>query len=300
MVLKKLRLAFYGTPELSAVYLSALIEAGYDVRYVVTRPDKRRGRGAGLMPSPVKRVASEMGIEVLTSLMEASEKAETVPVDVSVVVAYGRIIPKELLQKSLFLNIHYSLLPRFRGAAPMERAILAGDKKSGVCLMAMDYGLDTGDVYEERVFEMENKSLEEVSRGMTEVGVELLLDWLKDAKIMEVAPKKQSGDASYASKIDPSEYRIEIFGTAELALRRVRLGRGYLLLSGKKVIVARASLAPGTAFEPGSVVEVSGGSYGIAFADGILLVDLVKPEGKQLMEFASFLRGIRDKPVLFE
>ncbi|NNN12628.1 MAG: hypothetical protein HKL81_02620, partial [Acidimicrobiaceae bacterium] len=267
-----MKVAFYGTPGLSAVYLSALIDAGYDVRYVVTRPDKRRGRGAGFMPSPVKRVAGEMGIEVLTSLSEVSEKTESTPIDVSVVVAYGRIIPKELLQESLFLNIHYSLLPRFRGAAPMERAILAGDEKSGVCLMAMDEGLDTGDVFEERVFEMANKSLEEVTRGMTEVGVELLLDWLKDSKVMEVAPKKQSGDVSYASKIDPSEYRIEISDSAELALRRVRLGRGYLLLSGKKVIVARASLASGIAAEPGSVVEVSAGSYGIVFADGILLV----------------------------
>ena len=296
---KKLRVAFYGTPELSARYLSALIGAGYDVKYVVTRPDKRRGRGALLAPSPVKRVASEMGIEVLTSLAEALEKAGSAPVEVSVVVAYGRIIPKELLQKSLFLNVHYSLLPRFRGAAPMERAILAGDEESGVCLMAMDEGLDTGDIFERRVFKMENKSLEEVSRGMTEVGVELLLDWLKDSRVMEVAPKKQLGDISYASKIDPSEYRIDIFGTAELAVRRVRLGRGYLLLSGKKVIVARASSVPGKAAEPGSVVVVSGGNYGISFADGILLVDLVKPEGKQLMEFASFLRGIREKPVLF-
>ncbi len=295
-----MKIAFFGTPELSNAYLRALLDAHYDVRYVVTRPDKRRGRGSGLTPSPVKRLANEKGLAVLTSLSEVSERAESDPVDVSVVVAYGRIIPKDLLSKSLFLNIHYSLLPLYRGAAPMERAILAGDEKSGVCLMAMDEGLDTGGVFERRVIELDDMYLDEVSLGMTQIGVDLLLEWLKDSRVLYSEPKEQSGEATYAPKIDPLEYRIAISGSAEQALRRVRLGRAYLSLSTKKVIIARASLASGPAGEAGSVIEVAPGKYGIAFKEGNLLVDSVKPEGRGLMDFAAFLRGVREKPIIFE
>ncbi|MGA1358221.1 MAG: methionyl-tRNA formyltransferase, partial [Ilumatobacteraceae bacterium] len=137
------RIVYLGTPEVAVSPLRALVAAGVDVALVITRVDKRRGRGGELSPSPVKRAAMDLGIPVSHRL----EDALTVGADLGVVVAYGRIIPAAVLERLAMINVHFSLLPRWRGAAPVERALLAGDQETGICIMRVEEGLDTGVVY---------------------------------------------------------------------------------------------------------------------------------------------------------
>ncbi|MSZ87756.1 MAG: hypothetical protein F2585_00275, partial [Actinobacteria bacterium] len=137
------RLAFMGTPDVAVPVLRALVSAGFEIALVVTRPDRRRGRGGELSPSPVKAAATELGLPVTDDL----EAVLDAGVDLAVVVAYGRIIPMRILEQVPMVNLHFSLLPRWRGAAPVERALLAGDAVTGVCLMEVAEGLDTGAIY---------------------------------------------------------------------------------------------------------------------------------------------------------
>src|SRR5205807_7717429 len=138
-----LRLAFLGTPEAAVPPLRALVNAGHDVVLVVTQPDKRRGRGSATMPSPVKAAALELGLPVT----ERVDDVLDANVELGVVVAFGRLIKPQVLDKVPMINMHFSLLPRWRGAAPVERAILAGDRETGVAIMQLEEGLDTGPVY---------------------------------------------------------------------------------------------------------------------------------------------------------
>ncbi len=146
------RLAYLGTPEMAVPPLRALAVAGHDVALCVTRPDRRRGRGGRVTPSPVRAAATELGIRVTDDMDAVAD----VGADLAVVVAYGRIIPARLLEHLLMVNLHFSLLPRWRGAAPVERAILAGDTETGVCLMKVDEGLDTGPVYATRTIALDD------------------------------------------------------------------------------------------------------------------------------------------------
>ncbi|MEK0414820.1 MAG: methionyl-tRNA formyltransferase, partial [Actinomycetota bacterium] len=138
------RIVYFGTPEVAVPPLRALVAAGVEVALVVTRVDKRRGRGSNLSPSPVKAAALELGLRVSHTMTDAL----TVGADLGVVVAYGRIIPVDVLTKLPMINVHFSLLPRWRGAAPVERALMAGDTETGICIMRVEEGLDTGVVYD--------------------------------------------------------------------------------------------------------------------------------------------------------
>ena len=146
------RLAYLGTPDMAVPPLRALVEAGHDIALCVTRPDRRRGRGGATTPSPVKAAATELGLAVTHDMDDLT----TAGVELAVVVAYGRIIPARLLAQVPMVNLHFSLLPRWRGAAPVERAILAGDRETGVCLMKVEEGLDTGPVYAVRTVPLDD------------------------------------------------------------------------------------------------------------------------------------------------
>ena len=140
------RIAYLGSPDLAVRPLRSLVDAGYEIPLVVSMPDRRRGRGNELMPTAVKAAAVDLGLRVTSDLTDLVDLVENDRVDLAVVVAYGRIIPASLLQKLAFVNLHFSLLPRWRGAAPVERALLAGGERTGVCLMDLDVALDTGAV----------------------------------------------------------------------------------------------------------------------------------------------------------
>ncbi len=289
------RLVFLGTPDAAVPPLVALVEAGHDVALVVTRPDKRRGRGGALVPSPVKAAATDLGLRVGDSLAEAASAGA----ELGVVVAYGRIIPVEVLDALPMVNLHFSLLPRWRGAAPVERAILEGDAETGVCLMAVEAGLDTGGIYaEEATVIDEEETADELRSRLVAIGCRLLVEHLGQGRAGLPPARDQVGTPSYAEKIQPGEHRLR-WDRAGVELRRViRIGRAWTTFRGHRLGVVRAADggagAPATTAAPAPGVLVG---TDVVAGDGqrVTLV-IVQPEGKRPMAAADWLRGVRPEP----
>jgi methionyl-tRNA formyltransferase len=272
------RVAYLGTPELAGPPLRALVEAGTDVALVVSQPDKRRGRGAALSPSPVKAVALELGLPVTDRLADVIDA----DVPLAVVVAYGRIIPTEVLERVPMVNLHFSLLPRWRGAAPVERAILAGDPATGVDLMAVEEGLDTGGIYARREVPIgPDDDLEEVRRRLVAAGCALLVDELGRG-LGPAAP--QVGTPSYAAKIKPEELEIDWSAPSIEIHRRVRVGGAWTTHEGKRLKIWRTAVPP-----RGHGPQVPGG-------DGPVELIEVQPEGKPRRSGSEWANGARWRP----
>ncbi len=279
-----MRLAFFGTPEAAVPPLRALVAAGHDVEIVVTRADKRRGRGSEVAPSPVKAAARELGLPV-TSDVEAVLRRE---LELGVVVAFGRIIKPHVLAELAMVNLHFSLLPRWRGAAPVERAVLAGDAETGVCLMEVVEGLDEGGVYAaERTSVDPEETVTELRARLVEIGTRLLVEQLA---VGLGAPVPQQGEVTYAAKLTPEELHLDWSEPAARCHARVRLGRAWTELRASRLLVTRATTAPGPAGEPGEVDA----DLGVSCGDGgrLLLIE-VQPAGKAPMPAAAWANGAR-------
>ena len=265
--------------------LEALLAAGPDVRIVVTQPDRKRGRGGALAASPVKAAAVSHGLAVTDRVDDVLEAGA----DLGVVVAFGKLIRPHVLDAVPMVNLHFSLLPRWRGAAPVERAVLAGDGETGVCLMALDPGLDTGPVYDcVRTPIGADETVDELRARLVEIGTPLLVDRLA-AGLGEPVP--QEGEPTYAAKIDPAELELDLTQPAEVAHRTVRLGRAWTTFRDRRLqVVAARPLpvgpAPGTI--DGLVVGCGGGT-------GLELVT-VKPEGKAAQPAEAWRNGARPRP----
>jgi methionyl-tRNA formyltransferase len=264
--------------------LRALVDEGHDVRLVVTRADKRRGRGSGLVPSPVKAAATELGLPVTDQVDDVIEAGA----DLGVVVAFGRIIKPHVLAALPMVNIHFSLLPRWRGAAPLERAILAGDAETGVCLMQLEEGLDTGPVYGcTRLTIGPEETAAELRTRLVDAGTTLLVDSLRAGL---GSPTPQAGEPTYADKIDPAEYHIDWQRPAVDVLRVIRLGDAWTTFRGKRLKVLRATLAD-NGLDPGAVDGLRVGT-----GDGAVELVQVQPEGKGAMAAADWRNGARPGP----
>jgi len=281
------RLAYLGTPDLAVPPLRALVDAGHEVVLVVTRPDRRRGRGSQLSPSPVKRAATELAIPVT----EQVDDVVGAGAELGVVVAFGRIIKPHVLAALPMVNLHFSLLPRWRGAAPLERAILAGDTETGVCLMAVEEGLDTGAVYDCRRLAIgEQDTLEDLRHQLSRMGAELLVERLAGGVAGLGLPVAQEGEATYAPKLDPAELRIDWSQDAARISRVVRLGGAWTTFRGRRLRILQARpVADGP--EPGRIAGVVVG----AGAGGVELV-VVQPEGRAAMPATEWARGARPGP----
>ena len=222
-----MRLAVMGTPEFAVPTLDALVAAGHEVVAVYSQPPRPAGRGKKLKPSAVQSRAQELGLPVRTpsSLRSAEEQAEfaALNLDVAVVAAYGLILPQAVLDapKHGCLNVHGSLLPRWRGAAPVQRAILAGDAKTGIMVMQMEAGLDTGPVRATTETEIGNKNTGELTTELAELGAELMVVVLNDLAAHPAVPQPYAG-VTYAAKIDKAETRIDFSASAEQVERQVR------------------------------------------------------------------------------
>ena len=200
------RLAYLGTPEMAVPPLRALVDAGHEIALCVTRPDRRRGRGGQTTPSPVKAAATELGLPVTHDMDELLGAG----VELAVVVAYGRIIPGPLLERVPMVNLHFSLLPRWRGAAPVERAILAGDSETGVCLMRIEEGLDSGPVYAERRVPIdEDEALPELRARLVTVGSALLVEALTKGPEGLPVPQPQEGEVTIANKVTVEDLHLD-------------------------------------------------------------------------------------------
>jgi methionyl-tRNA formyltransferase len=279
------RLAFLGTPETSVPTLRALVEAGHDIDLVVTRADRRRGRGSATSPSPVKASALELGLPVTHDIDDllASDA------ELGVVVAYGRIIKPHVLAAVPMVNVHFSLLPRWRGAAPVERALLAGDERTGVCIMDVEETLDTGGVYACREVPIgPTTTAAELRSELVELGTELLVDVLAAPL---PAPQPQVGDVTYAEKIAPDELKLAWDRPAIELDRWVRVGGAWTTFRGRRLKVHRASVEPGDGV-PGEL----GADGTVGTGDRSLRLLTVQPEGKAAMPWADFANGAHPRP----
>jgi methionyl-tRNA formyltransferase len=281
-----MRLAFLGTPEAAVPALEALLTAGHEVAVVVTRPDRRRGRGSALTPSPVKAAALEHGLTVVHRLADLAD----VDVERGIVVAYGALIPTPLLDRVPMLNVHFSLLPRWRGAAPVERAILAGDRETGVSIMTLEPTLDTGPVHLERRIDIGEKTAAQLRSELAAIGAEALVEVLANSELLDHATP-QAGEATYAEKLTKETFHLEPAMSVVLASRTVRLGTAFFFAEGKRIAVARAHVDGGSA-EPSVVVADDRGVV-LGCSDGGLVLEEVRPEGSSTMDARSWWRGLR-------
>ena len=283
------RLVFLGTPDIAVPALDALVGAGHEVVLVVSRPDARRGRGTGRTPSPVKAAAQRLDLTVTDDLgLVASCGAE-----LGVVVAYGRLIPTSVLTKVPMVNIHFSLLPRWRGAAPLERAILAGDSHTGVCLMAGAPELDTGGVYDFASTPIGDKTLGELRTELAQLGAGLLVHALRDGAATLGRPVEQDGEVTYAAKLRPEEFEIDLRRSAIEVMRTIRLGRAFTFLAGKRLRILEARVSDvGTQEAPGLLDGVM-----LATGDGVLELLVVQPESRGPMAAADWRRGLGSQRV---
>ena len=281
------RLAYLGTPAMAVPPLQALAKADHDVVLCVTRPDKRRGRGGRTTPSPVKEAAIALGIPVSHELGDLSGSAA----DLAVVVAYGRIIPAALLDELPMVNLHFSLLPRWRGAAPVERAILAGDRETGVCLMKVEEGLDSGPVYAVRTVPVDDEiTLDELRTRLVDVASVLTVETLANGLRGLPEPTPQRGKPTIATKITKEDLHLDWEAPAAQLKRVVRLGRAWTTFRGKRVTVLDATVdeVPSRGAQPG---ELHGTA--VTTGDGTLLLKRVQPESRSPMSALEWLRGVR-------
>lgn len=299
-----------GTPEISAVCLEAIIDDGFDVIGAVTGEDKPRGRGYIMTPSAVKVCAQKHGIPVFqpkTLRDDAfTELLNEIKPDIIAVVAYGKILPPSVIHFPTLgcVNIHVSLLPKYRGAAPMQRAIINGDKYTGVTAMYMDEGLDTGDIIESEQFPiLDSDNFESIHDRSAEAGGKLLCRVLRLIGDGRAQRRKQGDDFTYAAKIEKSDCMIDfsktshetdclIRGLSPIPLAFTKTPDGKLL----KVISAHPVSGKGN---PGEVIRLDDKNGGegivVATADGAIALTSVIPEGKGKMSAADFIRGRKIK-----
>jgi methionyl-tRNA formyltransferase len=281
-------LAYLGTPEVAVAPLRALVADGHDVALVVSQPDRRRGRGGRVAPSPVKAAATELGIPVT----ERVDDLIDVGAELGVVVAYGRLIRPHVLAALPMVNVHFSLLPRWRGAAPVERAILAGDETSGVCIMALEEGLDTGPVYAcEEVPIGPEDTADELRAVLTERGTALLLGLLRGGL---PRPRPQEGEPTYASKLEPIEHHLDWSRPAVELHRVVRLGQAWTTFRGRRFKVLRARVSDADAVPPPGVLDAV--SLVVGTGDGGLELIEVQSEGRPPQPAGAWRNGARLKP----
>jgi methionyl-tRNA formyltransferase len=279
------RLVYLGTPDMAVPPLRAIVKAGFDVPLVVTRADKRRGRGSERSPSPVKVAALELGLPVSHQV----DDALAVDADLGVVVAFGQIIKPHVLERLPMVNLHFSLLPRWRGAAPVERALLAGDVQTGVCVMQIEEGLDTGPVFAQRTVPIDSRATADDLRSrLVEVGTDLLVGSLRDGL---VEPQPQQGEPVIARKLEPSELELRWDRPAVELDRLVRLGGAWTTFRGRRLKVLAAHPVP-SAGPPGSLDD----DDVVGTAGGGLALEVVQPEGKASMPVTAWRNGSRPAP----
>jgi methionyl-tRNA formyltransferase len=287
------RLAYLGTPQMAVPPLRALQAAGHDIALCVTRPDRRRGRGGHLTPSPVKEAALELGLPVSHDMGDLA----ALDAEFAVVVAFGRIIPTSVLDRLPMVNVHFSLLPRWRGAAPVERAILAGDTETGVCLMKVAEGLDTGDVYAARVVPLDDDvTLSELRARLVTLASDLVVDMLRDGLAGLPAAEPQHGIATVADKISKEDLHL-VWTQAAVQLHRVvRLEHAWTTFRGKRLRVVDAAVAEAPQGLPSDERPAEPGSLHGALVqtgEGFLELRRVQPESRSPMSAEEWLRGVR-------
>lgn len=299
-----MKIVFMGTPDFAVGALEAIIEAGHQVTAVVTQPDKPKGRGKEMQITPVKRCALEHGIPVFQPVKikapEAVEHLRTYEADIFVVAAFGQILSKEILEMPPFgcVNIHASLLPKYRGAAPIQWAVLEGEKETGVTIMQMNEGLDTGDMLTRVVVPLvEKETGESLFDKLAEAGAKLIVETLPQIEVGALQPEPQKDDLStYAKMIKKSMGEMDWQQEAVVLERKVRglnsWPSAYTYFRGKTLKIWEAEVVSEAAdASPGTITGVTKDSIRVQTGAGSLVLKQVQLEGKKRMAVKDFLLG---------
>ena len=298
------RIIFAGTPEFSVVSLRALVESGWLPVAVLTQPDRPAGRGKRLTPSPVKQYADERGIPVLQpgTLRDDAivAKLAALQADLMVVAAYGLILPQAVLDlpRAGCVNVHASMLPRWRGAAPVQAAIRAGDEQTGVCLMEMTAGLDCGPVYaSEAVGIGAEETAGELHDRLAETGARLLTRYLEAILAGQLVPEEQDESAAtYAPKIKNADAELVWAEPAEVLARAVRaynpVPGAWFMIDGERIKCWRASAIDAEGGPPGRIAEAGPDGVTIACASGALRLESVQRPGRRPITGGEFARQV--------
>lgn len=303
-----MKIIFMGTPDFAVGTLRSLAEAGHEITLVVSQPDRPKGRGHAMVPTPVKAVAEELGIPVFqpVKIREAKDVLEKTEADVCVVAAFGQIIPASILHMKKYgcINVHASLLPKYRGAAPIQWAVIDGEKESGVTIMQMDEGLDTGDMLAKAIVPLDEKETGgSLFDKLSEAGGRLCVETLAKLEKGEITPEKQGeSPTAYASMLDKKMGNIDWNKSAVVIERLVRglnpWPSAYTHLDGKTLKIWACDVLPQSASkgESGEILEVTKDAIHVQTGDGILVLREIQLAGKARMDAGAFLRGYKVVP----
>ena len=301
-----MKIVFMGTPDFAVGALEALVEAGHEVAAVVTQPDKPKGRGKEMQKTPVKECALKHNIEVFQPVKiktpEAVEVLKGYGADLFVVAAFGQILSKEILDMPKYgcVNIHASLLPKYRGAAPIQWAILDGEKETGVTIMQMNEGLDTGDMLTKVIVPIENTDTgESLFDKLADAGAKLLIETIPRIEAGTLSPEPQDDTLSTYAKMIKKEMGLIDWKKEAVVLERLVRGMNswpsaYTYFHGKTLKVWEAMVEKSDSGHiPGTVVEVTKGSIKVQTGKDLLVLKQIQIEGKKRMEVSAFLLGYK-------
>ncbi|MCX5718874.1 MAG: methionyl-tRNA formyltransferase [Nitrospirae bacterium] len=296
-----MRILFFGTPAFAVPSLNALLQSGEEVIAVVTQTDKRKGRGHVFSPSPVKEFALNKEIKMLQPSkikdpLFLAEISDLKP-DLIVVVAYGKILPPQILNVASYgcINVHASLLPLYRGAAPVQCAIINGEKKTGITTMLMDEGLDTGDILLQEETEItDDDNAETLSKRLSETGASLLMKTIKGIKDGSINPFPQSGTPSYAPSLKKEDGMVDWSKTATEIYNFIRgmypWPCAYCYLHKERIKIIKGKVLKGKGIH-GRIEKADSGEFIIGTGEGLLSIIELQPEGKSVMSAKAFLQG---------
>ena len=305
---KDIKVVYMGTPEFAVNALRRIHEEGYDIIGCFTQPDKQKGRSSKLIAPPVKVCAEEFGIPVFQPEKireeEYVEKLRSLNPDVIVVAAFGQILPESILNIPKYgcINIHASLLPKYRGAAPIEWAVIDGEKETGVTTMYMEKGLDTGDMIEKAVTEIgADETAEELRSRLADMGAELIISTLKNVISGNCSREKQDDSKSnYAVMLKKEMGKVDWNDPADKIERLIRGLQPwpvvYATLNDNNRKIYAASVEGDRDGEPGEIVEVTKKNFVVKCGSGSLRIKSVQPEGKKRMDSVAFLNGNKIEP----
>lgn len=298
-----MKIIFMGTPEFSVNALNEIINAGHEVVGVYSQPPRPSGRGQAVQESPVHKTALAHNIPVFTPTSlktpEAQNQFAELGADLAVVVAYGLLLPKAILDICPCINIHASLLPRWRGAAPIQRAIMDGDAKTGITIMRMDEGLDTGDM----LLKKETNITPQTSAGklhdeLSDMGAKMIVEALALMQQGKITRTPQSGEANYAAKIKKEEARIDWNLTGEQIIRNINgfnpYPGAYFEYEGEKIKILEAKFEPAkSAISAQEIAKVANEQFAITCSNGTIYPLIVQRQGKKIMPISEMLRGFK-------
>jgi methionyl-tRNA formyltransferase len=304
-----MRIVFFGTPKFAIPSLKDLLQSGEELAAVVTQTDKKGGRSRILLPSPVKELAMSRGLKIIqpSNIKDTAflNELSVIKPDMVVVVAYGKILPQQILKLPPLgcINVHASLLPKYRGAAPIQRAIINGEEQTGITTMLMDEGLDTGSILlQEKTDITDEDNADTLSKKLSEMGALLLMKTIRGLKNGSVRPVPQEGIPSYAPTLKKKDGKIDWSKSAKEIFNLIRgvysWPCAYCYLNKERIKIIRAKALDGSGF-PGRVERANKGEFVIGTGKGLISIIELQPEGKTIMSAVSFLQGRRVEEGIF-